>query len=555
MVHTANHLSAWVRSCAARAVAPVSTDRDRHLEPDATYVPEEGSSPVHARTRQWFGALVAGCGLAAIVSAPAGAQFSGQDPPDLAAVDSFVRRELAAAFIPGAAMAITRRGSVLHIQGFGEDSSHRPVTGETRFRVASLSKSFTALAVMQLVEAGELELDDTVASHLPDFRLADPRGSRITVEQLLDQTSGLSDGEVSPMSRAQPTTPSEAVAALHGVRLTADPGTQWSYHNPNYQVAARLVEVLSGQPFADYLRDHVFGPAGMTHSTSTNFYDQPVDGLAEGHVMAFGQAVSMSPPHVFTAGDGGVVTTAADLARWLVVQGNDGLSEDGIRVLSPESTVDMHTGRPPTGYALGWDTSGPLASPTTVEHSGTVLTFSAMQAVVPESRYGVAIAFNASSPTLGPETAILHGVLDILEGKTDDPPGFAYPQRTLDAVLGVLAVTSLALGASGVARARRWARRRVTSRVRTIAGLLPLLAIVGLVAMFPTLLGSLLGGREVTWTTAAYGWPALVLLVLSLLLVSVSTAAARTWHLWRHRRSQTQAGSTGRSEGVRPELA
>ena len=115
---------------------------------------------------------------------------------DAAAVDQFLSRELTAASIPGAALAITRGDQVLHVRGYGHDSHYVPVTDRTLFRIASLSKSFTSLAVLQLVDAGRVSLDDSVAEHLPEFRPADPRGADITVRQLLDQTSGLADREV-----------------------------------------------------------------------------------------------------------------------------------------------------------------------------------------------------------------------------------------------------------------------------------------------------------------------------------------------------------------------
>lgn len=487
--------------------------------------------------RRRFAVIVVAAGLAAVPAAPAEARTSPSISVDLQAVDAFVQREMDAASIPGAALVITHGDAVVHIRGFGEDSSHRRVTGDTLFRIASLSKSFTALAVMQLVEAGQIGLEDPVGSYLDDFRPVDPRARRITVRQLLDQTSGLADNRVAPMSRPQPSTLQEAVGSVLDARLVAEPGTHWNYHNPNYQVAARLVEVVSGESFRDYLRDHIFLPAGMGRTSSADFYDEPVDGLAEGHVIAYGHAVSMPPPHIFTAGDGGVVTNAEDLAQWLIVQANGGLSSDGTRVLSRRGIAQMHTASAPGGYALGWDTSGPPSSPTTVLHSGTVLTFSAYQAVLPASGYGVALTFNASTPMLAAETAMLEGVLDIVEGRTQNPSGPRYSPRTADFLLAVPTLGALLLGMGGVIRARAWSARHVRTHMRTLIHLTPQLAVLILVAKFPAILGSLVGGRELTWTTVSYAWPALVLLVLSMLVASLATITARVWQLARQFRS------------------
>ena len=292
------------------------------------------------------------------------------------------------------------------VRGYGHDANDVPVTENSRFRIASLSKSFTSLAVLQLVDAGRVSLDDPVVAHLPEFRLADPRGADITVRQLLDQTSGLADREVPDLSRPQPSTLAEATTSLSSAHLVAAPGTQFNYHNPNYQVAARLVEVVSGQPFDTYLREHVFRPAGMAASLTSYFDNQPVPGLADGHVIAYGHPISVPAPATFDGGAGDVVSTAADMAHWLVVQANGGRTADGTRLVSERSMTEMHTPSAPGGYALGWDTDGPAAAPTRLEHSGNLLTFSAYQAVLPQSGYGIALLFNSGSPFLRDQTAI-----------------------------------------------------------------------------------------------------------------------------------------------------
>jgi CubicO group peptidase (beta-lactamase class C family) len=236
-------------------------------------------------------------------------------PVNLAAVDRFLSEQIDAASIPGAALAITHGNQVVHVAGFGHDSTGAPVTGDTLFRVASLSKSFTALAVVQLVDEHRLRLDDPVVDHLPEFRLADPRGADITVRQLVDQTSGLADSQVHELSREQPDSLADAVVALRSARLAAAPGAQWNYHNPNYQIAARLVEVVAGEPFDAYLRDHVLRRAGMTSALTVDNDDQVVPGLGDGHVVAWGHAFAVDGPHTFEAGAGGVVASAADMAQ------------------------------------------------------------------------------------------------------------------------------------------------------------------------------------------------------------------------------------------------
>lgn len=184
--------------------------------------------------------------------------------PSPGEVDRFVERHLERTGLPGATVAITKGDEIVHTAGYGHDSNGDPLTTEAPMRIASLSKSFTALAVMQLVDSGQVELDRPVREYVPRFRLADERGADITVRQLLNQTSGMSDSTFPVASRPQqPESLKEAVAQLRDAELTAAPGSEWNYHNPNYQVAARLVETVSGTPFPRYLDREVFTPAGM----------------------------------------------------------------------------------------------------------------------------------------------------------------------------------------------------------------------------------------------------------------------------------------------------
>jgi len=453
-----------------------------------------------------------------------------------AQIDRFLTAQLNQSAVPGAAVAVTRGDRVLMVRGYGHDSTGAPVTGNSLFRIASLSKSFTALAVMQLVDAGLLHLDDPVQQHLPEFQLADPRAGQVTVRQLLDHTSGITDAVVPELSRDQPNSPREATTSLRSARLASTPGTSYSYANPNYQVAARLVEVLSGEPFGRYLRRHVFGPAEMAATTSTATDDQPVPGLAEGHLIAYGHAFAAPGLGSFSTGDGGVVSSAADMARWLIVHANGGRAPGGTRIVSGRAMRLLHTpSAPRSGYALGWDTHGPIGAPTRVEHSGSLFTFTSEEALWPASGYGVVLLFNSGSPMMLDQTAIVHGVFDIVEGT--DPSG-SGPRlaASLDAGLALFTLVALALGTGGVLRAGRWAgRRRSTPLVAALSLLPSALVLVG-GAAFPRLAEAWIG-RDVTWRAAAYEWPALVVFVCAALLAAAGTLLARSWRWWHVHRT------------------
>ncbi len=171
------------------------------------------------------------------------------------AIDRLINEQIATQHIPGLALAVTQGDKILYAKGYGVASSSQPVTVQTQFFIASVSKSFTAVAVMQLVEAGKINLDTPVQTYLPEFTLTDPNtAAQITIRHLLNQVSGLSDWGFPESQRPQPTTLKQRVTSLNIARPVAVPGTEFHYFNPNYAILARVVEVVSQQPFSEYLR-------------------------------------------------------------------------------------------------------------------------------------------------------------------------------------------------------------------------------------------------------------------------------------------------------------
>ena len=305
--------------------------------------------------------------------------------------------------IPGLALAITHGDQVVHVRGYGEAQDGVPVTGQTQFRIASLSKSFTALAVLQLVEAGQIELDAPVARYLPGFALASPSAAaRITVHQLLNHTSGLADtGFVNGLDGQQQTL-ADRVTSLRTARAVDPPGEAFHYFDPNYQVLARVVEVVSGQGFDAYLQQHVFAPLAMHASVSaltSEMPAQPTRLLAQGHVIAYGVSLALPELAGFLGGSGGVVSTASDMAQHLIAQSNHGMYS-GRSVLSAKGVSLMQT--PPvgmtSGYAMGWVASN-VNGTQTVEHNGILSTFYADAVLLPQSGYGFALLYNAYALT------------------------------------------------------------------------------------------------------------------------------------------------------------
>jgi CubicO group peptidase (beta-lactamase class C family) len=450
--------------------------------------------------------------LAAAPAAQAGPPAAEPTPAD---IDAYLDRTMESTGLPGMSVVVTHGGKIVHAAGYGRDSAGEPVTENTPMRVASVSKSFTAMAVMTLVDDGRISLDEPVAGRLPEFRMADRRAAGITVRQLLNQTSGLSDTtvDIGATERSRPL--ADYVSTLSTGTLAADPGTRWEYCNVNYDVAARLVEVAGGRDFGDYMERHVFGPLGMTGSAVSDQAVQP----SEGFNSLYGVWVPRPelPGFLNNSGGGGVISTAADMGRWLISQ-----TGNGEQLVTPESLATMHTPSQVRDYGMGWG-SETVNGTRLLVHSGNLFTYNAVQAIAPDTGYGFAVMTNSAA--LHDDTYdVLTGLVAMSRGGTPEAPG--GDRQVFELVLGLIALTAVGLGVLGVLRSRRWASRRAGSpgwwiALRTIPVLLP----VPLLAAYPDLVSFLMRGRTVTWEQLTYfAAPMTITLAVAATAGAVTTA-------------------------------
>lgn len=410
--------------------------------------------------------------------------------PELAAIDRFIEGQLRAQRVPGLALAISRGGEVLYVRGYGSAGGSRPVTPDTRFAVGSLSKGFTALAVMQLVEAGRVELDAPLREYLPEFTLADPAAAaEVTVRQLLNQTSGLADAGFPRQRSAQ--TLAERVTELAEARPVARPGREFNYFNPNYDLLARLVEAATGTPFGDYLEAHVFAPLGMVSTTSvlTGVELRRTAGLARGHLLAFGIPVPSAEEDGFLGGSGGVITTARDLARFLALQGNAG-RYGGARLLSPAGVALMHTPPPDTegGYAMGWFETTRLGT-RVLEHNGILSTYYAEAVLLPDHGYGFVLLYDIHSlaSDLLAYPRFKDGLIALLTGRAPRPGASSVGAWGVAWALLTVLLAGLAL--RSLLRAPGWAARACSLPLwRAVPGLVRPWVPAALLAALPALI-------------------------------------------------------------------
>ncbi|MCC6456702.1 MAG: beta-lactamase family protein [Caldilineaceae bacterium] len=399
------------------------------------------------------------------------AAAAAQGALDMSEIDRFVAEQMDRHNLPGLALAITHGNQVVHLRGYGTARAGQPMTLQTQFFIASLSKSFTAVAIMQLVEAGQIDLDTPVQEYLPQFTLTDATVARqITIRHLLNQTSGLADTGYPEGRLPQPTTFEQLLSSLSKARPVAAPGTEFHYFNPNYQLLARVVEVVSGEPFSAYLQTHIFAPLRMTHTFNVITSDevmQRAENLAQGHVMAFGIPIATQEMSGFLGGSGGVISTAEDMANYLIMQNNGGRFA-GESIVAPSSIALMHTAPQSldSTYAMGWFAPPPetTAESTTgstriLEHNGVLSVFYADMALLPETGDGLLLLYNTSSLASNSLAApqIKSGLVALLTGTQPTTGGMSL--RIVGALVGLATLIGAALAIRSLLRLPRWRQK------------------------------------------------------------------------------------------------
>jgi CubicO group peptidase (beta-lactamase class C family) len=335
--------------------------------------------------------------LAFLIAAPT-ASAAVPTEATLNTVDTYVQAAVKTAHIPGLAVGIVQDQQVVFLKGYGTAGGGRPVTPDTPMIIGSTSKSFTALAVMQLVEAGRVDLDAPVQTYLPEFRTAAFEASKcITVRELLNHTSGFStwDGR-QPMLADGPRALADVTQNLKDVRLHHAPGQTYEYSNLNYLILGALVEKVSGQPYGTYLRANVLEPLQMRSSGTS---PAEVSNLAAGYHMWFGFGARANEPFLSDQVPAGyIMASARDLSNYLIAQLNEG-SLAGRSVLSPAGIAAMHTPSARVSdrfqYGMGW-LVGQKDGATVVRHDGEVADFHSELYTLPDSKTGIVLIANVT---------------------------------------------------------------------------------------------------------------------------------------------------------------
>jgi CubicO group peptidase (beta-lactamase class C family) len=352
--------------------------------------------------------------------------------PNLDVVVEHARREFN---VPGIAVAIVKEGKVVLAKGYGvrklgEDA---PVTPQTLFGIASNTKAFTAAALAMLVDEGKIRWDDPVIDHLPSFQMHDPYVTReLTVRDLLVHRSGLGLGAGDLMFWPQTDlTRNEVFRRIRFLKPASSFRSRYAYDNILYLVAGQIIPAVTGISWDDFVRDRIFGPAGMTLS-NTSVRRNPSGGdVATPHAPEAGKPVPISPS-VFdnNAPCGAINSCVADMAKWITIQLNAGSLGNGKRLFSAERSREMWSaqtvmpiGSPPPGshpalrnlqpnflaYGLGWVLSD-YRGHKTVSHTGGLAGYVSRVMLVPDLRLGIVVLTNQEAR--GGYDSIIATVLD-----------------------------------------------------------------------------------------------------------------------------------------------
>lgn len=231
-------------------------------------------------------------------------------------IDTYISGFIQRHNIPGMSIAVVRDGKVIKAAGYGMSNLELsvPATGETLFEIGSISKQFTAEAVMMLVEDGKLAITDPVSKYLPEVS---PAWAKITIAHLLTHTSGLHDWEAAGiLSYRREYAPKEYIDLIAGRPLDFEPGTRWAYTNSSYPLLGLVIQRISGMPFEQFVIERIFKKAAMP-SARFRHPEQVVPNRASGYVDARGELRNGEPlrPGII-APNGGILASASDMAAW-----------------------------------------------------------------------------------------------------------------------------------------------------------------------------------------------------------------------------------------------
>jgi len=346
-------------------------------------------------------------------------------------IDEIVRKQLASTGVPSASVAVVNDGKIVYLQAYGDarldpKSAAKP---EMRYSVGSISKQFTAAAVLMLQEQGKLSLDDKVSKWVPGLT----RGDEVSIRQLLSHTSGYQD--YAPQDYMVPDwqqtiSAQQIMDRWAKIPLDFDPGTKWQYSNTNYVIAGVIVEKAGGKPLYELLQERVLTPLQMTSATNTDVKKLPPSDPSGYFRYALGPlrpAPKEGPGWMYAAGE--LAMTAEDLAKWnIAVIKQSVLKPASYHEMETEVLLNNGVG---TRYGLGMSVFS-QGGHRWLEHGGEVSGFTAENIVLPDD--GIAVVVLTNQDAVGAASQIGREIVTMLvKGQAaQSPKQDALVRKTFD---------------------------------------------------------------------------------------------------------------------------
>ena len=311
-------------------------------------------------------------------------------PAQINAIDAAATKTLATTGVPAASIAVVEDGKIVYAQAYGLQRAGVPAKVDARYKIASISKQFTAAALLLLAEDGKISLDDPVSKYLPDLT----RANEVKVRQLLSHTSGYRDywpQDYAFVDMETPTTPQHILDKWAKAPLDFDPGTRWQYSNTGYVAAGRIVEQVSGMKLLDFLNARVFGQLGM-HPVDLDTGLTDADPLGYHRYAAGPVRVEMQPAPGWLYAAGELAMSASDLARWDVsVIDQSVMKPASYREQQTEVLLTSGVG---TSYGLGVEVDM-VKSHRRISHGGEAVGYLSENRIYPDDRAAIVVLDNA----------------------------------------------------------------------------------------------------------------------------------------------------------------
>ena len=305
--------------------------------------------------------------------------------------------------VPGASVLVVRDGKVLYKRGVGSANleDNIPADTNTNYRLASMTKQFTAMTILTLAQQRKIFLDNSLADVLPGTPLY---MRSVSIRHLLNHTSGIVDYEdLIPEGQTSQVLDKDVLRLLRGIdSVYFPPGAKFKYSNSGYALLALVVEAVSGQPFAQYLKQNIFAPLGMNHTVAFENGKSMVDNRAFGYSRT-DQSVTSA-----VLGDGGIYSSVDDLSRWYQSLSDHPLVATALfqEVFTPAQLDDGST----TKYGFGWFLE-PYKNIPTHYHTGSTMGFRNAVLRIPTQRLTVVVLTNRNE---GEPIQIARAIADLV---------------------------------------------------------------------------------------------------------------------------------------------